>query len=187
MDDLTKALAVTAELCGTDLSEGAAAVLVEELAGYDRALIMGALRRVRREHKGRLTMAAILERIEDGRPGPDEAWSMLPQSERDSVVWTQEMQTAWAPISHVEDMRAMRPAFLERHKAEVAKARDAGVPVQWSPSLGWDPVGREVAIRLAAQLGRLGVEHAEHLLPEPMAAESARVHQAFSGVVRVVK
>ena len=79
--ELLQALAVTAELTGTELSEPAARVMANDLAAYPVQQVLGALTRCRRELKGRLTVAAILERLDDGRPGPNEAWAMIPQDE----------------------------------------------------------------------------------------------------------
>ena len=156
--ELAEALIVTAEVCGTDFSEGAATLIAEELAAYDRDQVMGALRRCRREVKGRLTMAAILERMDDGRPGAEEAWAMMPMDERQSVVWTQEMATAFGvcgPMLARGDKVGARMAFKERYAALVADARDAKRPVTWNASLGHDPRGREGVLAQAITMQRL--------------------------------
>ena len=75
---ILKAIAVTAELTGTELSEAALRVMAGDLDTYPEAAVLRALDRCRRELKTRLTLAAALERIEgqDGRPGADEAWAI---------------------------------------------------------------------------------------------------------------
>ena len=78
---LNEAIAVTAELTGTVLSKVAAQVMAEDLARYPEAQVMGALTRCRRELKGRLTIADVISRLDDGRPGVEEAWAMLPKDE----------------------------------------------------------------------------------------------------------
>ena len=95
---LLEALAVTAELTGTELSEAAARAMVADLQAYPAQQVLVALTRCRRELKGRLTIAAVLERLDDGRPGPNEAWAMIPQDEAGSVVWTQEMAEAFEQV-----------------------------------------------------------------------------------------
>ena len=66
---LLQAIAVTAELTGTQLSEGAARVLAADVAPYPEKQVMGALVRCRKELRGRLTVADIIARLDDGRPG----------------------------------------------------------------------------------------------------------------------
>lgn len=170
--DLIQALAVTAELTGTQLSEPAARVMASDLAAYPLQQVLGALTRCRRELKGRLTIAAIIERLDDGRPGPEEAWAMIPQDERTSVVWTTEMAEAFGvahPLIASGDIIAARMAFRETYAALLTKARADQTPVRWMPSLGHDPGGRRPAIDEAVRKGRLTSAHAAKLLPPPEA------------------
>lgn len=171
---IAKALAVTAELTGTDLTPAAARVMVQDLTEWPEEQVLAALRRCRRELKGRLTLAAILERIDDGRPSPDEAWAMVPRDEAASVVWSDEMAEAWGvarPLIDAGDLVAARVAFIEAYRKAVQAARDAGRPVRWRPSLGTDPRGREAAVREAVERGRLSAERARAILPPPVESE----------------
>lgn len=161
-------IAVTAELCGTTMSEAAAEVMATELAQYPREQITGALRACRRELKGRLTMAAVIERLDDGRPGVEEAWAMLPKSEDDSAVWTTETSQAFGvavQLLDAGDTIAARMAFKETYLRMVAQARDAGKPVEWHVSLGHDPRKREGALAQAVSMGRLTHEYASRYVP----------------------
>lgn len=164
---LLEAVAVTAELCGRTFSEPAARVFVSDLSGYPEAQVIAALSKCRKEVRGILTVADVVQRLDDGRPGPDEAWAMLPRSEADSVVWTEEMAKAFAVAAPMmdEDRNAARLAFRESYKRAVDAAREVRRPVQWTPSLGHDPKGRAVAIERAAELGRLSHGQAQALLP----------------------
>jgi hypothetical protein len=170
---LLEAVAVTAELCGRVFSEPAARVFVADLAGYPEAQVLKALQRCRKEVRGVLTVADVVGRIDDGRPGPDEAWSMLPRSEQESVVWTDEMAAAYGACSAAMaggDQQAARMAFREAYKTRVDVARSDAVPVRWTPCLGWDARGRDAALEKAVQLGRLSYEHAARVglsLPPP--------------------
>lgn len=163
-----KALAVTAELTNTTLSQEAARVMADDLGRYPERQVLGALQRCRRELKGRLTVADVITRLNDGRPGPEEAWSMIPRDEGATIVWTAEMTAAWGIalplLEEGEDIPA-RMAFLETYRTRVADARDAGIPVRWIVSLGHDKNGREAPITEAVQLGRISQERAEALLP----------------------
>jgi len=164
---LLKALAVTAELTDTTLSEAAAGVMAEDLDRFPLNQVLAALTRCRRELKGRLTIADVIARIDDGRPGVEEAWAMLPKGEGASVVWTEEMAQAYGvacPLMDSDEVAA-RMAFKESYTKALSAARNDGKPVKWTPSLGQDPWGRESALRQAVELGRLKAEHAARLLP----------------------
>ena len=91
---LLQAVMVTAELCGSPFtSESVATVFIEDLAGYPEPLVLAALKRCRLEHKGRLTVADVLSRIEDGRPGVETAWAQIATlaDERKSLVWCERL------------------------------------------------------------------------------------------------
>ena len=74
---ILEAVAVAAELTGTELSDVAKGAMVEELAAHDLQTVLNALNRCRKELTGRLTLAAILQRLETGLPSADEAFGML--------------------------------------------------------------------------------------------------------------
>lgn len=59
-----EALAVTAELCGASLSPAAAQIIVADLAQFDDGEVLEALTRMRREHEGRFSLAAIIKFVE---------------------------------------------------------------------------------------------------------------------------
>lgn len=157
--ELSKMLAVTAELTGTDLSAAAAEIMARELATYfDRAQVLRALGKCRRELKGRLTMVAIIERLDDGRPGPEEAWAMMPRDEAQSVIWSAEMAEAFGvagPLLEAGDRVGARMAFKEAYAKLVSKARDERRPVRWTPSLGHDRHGRDAALAAAVSAERI--------------------------------
>jgi hypothetical protein len=167
-ESVLQAIAVTCELTGTTLSEGAARVLAQDLLRYPEGQVLGALSRCRRELKTKLTLADVISRLDDGRPGPEEAWSMIPRDESSSVVWTEEMAEAFGaanPLLCEGDQVAARMAFVERYRVLMQKARDEGRPPKWTPSLGTDQLGREGALLEAERKGRLTAEHVSGLLP----------------------
>jgi len=167
-ENLIKAIAVTAELTATEISVDAARVMAEDLAQYPEELVMKALTKCRRELKGRMSLAEVISRIDDGRPGPEEAWAMIPKDESGSVVWTQEMAEAFGvaiPLIDSGDTVQARMAFVEVYRARCAAARDAGISVKWIPSLGHDPMGREHVLLDAVERGRLTAQHVSGLLP----------------------
>lgn len=161
-----EALAVTAELTNTPISPGAAKVMAADLAPYPPDQVLGALTRCRKELRGRLTVADIISRLDDGRPGPEEAWAMLPFDEAQTIVWTDEMAGAWGvalPLIEEGDRIAARMVFLESYRTRVQKARDTGAQVHWTLSLGHDPEVRQVALAGAVACGRIGRARAMQL------------------------
>lgn len=168
-----KAIAVTAELTGTELSVTALKVMDSDLAAYPEASVLRALDRCRKELKGRLTLAAVLERVEeeDGRPGADEAWSIALASadEGETVVWTDEMAQAFGvaqPVLDARDKVGARMAFRDAYERMVRDARSAGVPCRWTVSIGHDAERRAVALQAAVTLKRLPAEAVTpYLLP----------------------
>lgn len=167
--EILKAVAVTAELTGTEITEMAAKVFAMDLAEYPKAAVMTALTRCRRELKGRLTLADVLNRVAemDGRPSADEAWAMMPMDEAATVVWTDEMAAAWGVALPMVDTDkvAARMAFKAAYQKGVDEARQTLRPVKWRASLGHDKAGREPVIRQAVQQGRLSRAQALHHLP----------------------
>lgn len=167
-ENLLKAIAVTAELTMTELSVDAARLMAEDLAQYPEEQVLKALTKCRRELKSRMSLADIISRIDDGRPGAEEAWAMIPKNESGSVVWTDEMAEAFGiayPLIADGDTVQARMAFTEAYRDRCNKARDAGIKVKWAPSLGHDPMGREHVLMDAVEKGKLTASHVSGLLP----------------------
>jgi hypothetical protein len=166
---LIKALAVTAELTATTLSEAAARVMADDLSAYPEPQVLASLVRCRKELRGRLTIADVIARLDDGRPGAEEAWAMVSKAigdERVTIVWTAEMRDAFGVAEGLEgDTIAARMAFLERYRTLCQQARDSGQPIEWSASLGHDSASREAILLEAAEKGRLTAQHVAGLLP----------------------
>lgn len=169
--ELAAALCATAETLGHALSASAAELMAEDLAEYGMEHIAAALRACRKELTGKLTLAAILQRIhaEDGRPGRDEAWAIALQAgdERDTVVMTGEILAALQvarPILEARDKVGARMAFLSAYDRLTNQARQEAQPVKWEVSLGFDPDLRIRAIEQARNLGHLPAAEASRLL-----------------------
>lgn len=181
--EFIQAIAATAELCGAKLSEQAASMLVADLSDYPERDVFNALSRVRKSGK-RFSLGAIIEEIDqnDGRPGADAAWAMLPFSESQTVVWTIEMQRAWgvaSPLMEMGDKFGARRAFVEAYEQMVDRAREEGRPPHWEASLGLDPHGREAPLRAAVEKGLLPAAHLPTLLPAPDMTRSPVAAIAF--------
>lgn len=169
MDSLVEILQATAEIYGKQLSHAAAVMLLTDLSAFPEQQIVAALSRCRKELRQFPTIADILLRIDDGRPGVEEAWALCPISESQTAVWTDEIRMAFfeaaAPLL-ARDEVAARMAFKEKYNALLAGARAAGRPCHWDVSLGHDKHGQERALRKAVEQGRLTIAEAHKLLPD---------------------
>ena len=168
--DVIKAFIVTAELTGTTLTKESAEVAVEHLSQYPTEVVLRALHRCRIELRGPLTLGAVMDRLDDGHPGPESAWALVAKlDEGASVVWTDEICQAFAGVRGLlEDRVQARMAFLEVYRAKLAEARSVGRAPHWWASLGWDPSGRQAALSEAVELRRLTVQQAMAMLPAPL-------------------
>ena len=166
-ETLIKEVVGTAELMGAELTMDGARMFCADLSEYPEPMVIDALRRCRREVTGKLTVAAVVSRLDDGRPGPQEAWAMIPKNELDTIVWTDEMALAWGVASELieSDEIAARMSFLEVYQRLVTLARDQHHPVVWRASLGHDKDGREQVISDAVTKGRLTLNQAMKVLP----------------------
>lgn len=190
-DELLQAVAVTAELCGRVFSEGAARVFVSDLGGYPEPSVLKALTRCRREIKGTLTVQDVVSRLDDGRPGVEEAWASLPFDESKTVVWTDEMCRAYGvslPLLEIGDKIGARMAFKEAYTRMTGESRDMGKAVQWLPSLGHDPEGRAAALSEAVAIGRISHSHAAEFCPAlPMPGQEFVASLTYDGLVRMAQ
>ncbi|MGS0735540.1 hypothetical protein ACVBEG_03040 [Pseudomonas sp. GG8] len=163
--ELAGAICATAETLGQTISANAAKLMAEDLSTFDPNDIQSALRSCRKELSGKLTLAAILSRIQavDGRPGKDEAWAIALTSsdETDTVVMTDEIQVALGAarsVLNIGDKVGARMAFIGAYERLVSKARDESIPVNWHVSIGFDANRRIEAISAAVQMKRITQE-----------------------------
>ncbi len=180
---LVEAISLTAEVCGLALSPAAAEMAAHDLAGFNESAVMAALARCRMELRGPLKILDILERIDDGRPSVDDAWTMMPKTEAESVVWTDEMAQAWgiaSPLLNAGDVNGARKAFIDTYGEAVLHARIKRQPARWVPSLGNDVASRESVLLDAVRKRRLTAAHVAQLLPAE--ATSPKMQEIFEQV-----
>lgn len=165
---LLEVVKATGEIYGKQVSLAAALMFLADLDNYSSDAIKLALTKCRKELKTFPTVSDVIARIDDGRPGVEEAWAMIPKDEYSSVVWTSEMAEAFGVcrIMIDEDPVAARMAFKETYLKLIAEARSEGRRPDWTPSLGFEKSGRVAAISEAVQKGRLTHEMATNLLPD---------------------
>jgi hypothetical protein len=149
---------------GASPSEAVLDMIIETLEPYGDAAIMASLELCSREVKGRLTPADIIGRIPSQRPSANEAWAMIPRSEEQTTVWTDEMRVAYGvAYSIMSDPVAARMAFIEAYNRELSKTNPRNPP-KWSVSYGTDIEGRKDAVMNALNVGRLSQHEAQHYL-----------------------
>lgn len=111
--------------------------------------------------------------LDDGHPGPDEAWGMLIRlirDERETGVLTEAMRAGWeccGPILDLGDEVGARRCFLDVYTRQVAEARNRGFKARWTVTLGTDIKLREQRLQEALQARRIDFEQARSLLPGP--------------------
>lgn len=171
--ELAGAICATAETLGQTISASAAKLMAEDLSVYPPADIRKALQSCRRELTGKLTLAAVLQRIdaEDGRPGKDEAWAiaMTTNDEFETVVLTDEIQLALAaakPVLDAGDKIGARMAFISAYERLVGQAREDKKHVNWHVSVGFDANRRTHAITKAVQMQRIPQDRAQQYLAD---------------------
>lgn len=168
---LAQVITATAEVLGHEITPAAVEMMARDLVEYPPEQVATALQACRRELKGRLTLAAILDRVavQDGHPEPNEAWAIAlrGQDEAQSVGMTQQISTAlYAALTILErgDEIGARMAFLDAYKRELAKARQDKQPAKWFISAGWDAQGRVDEIERMASAGLIQQDERQRLL-----------------------
>lgn len=172
-NELLKAITVTAEVMGRELSADSLDLFERELSIYPLADVLKALERVRREVRHGLNIADVVDRIPGGHPGVEEAWAIVSKALNDegvTMVQTREMCTAFGVALGLQnDEVAARMAFKEIYQRETAEARARGdVRPKWTVSLGHDAARREGPLRAAVEAGRITLEQAQRFLPAPL-------------------
>jgi hypothetical protein len=160
-------LAAMAEIHGRNMSDKAIKLFLMDLENYREDCVLKALERCRKELPRFPTLSDIITRIDDGRPGADEAWAMVPKSEQESVVWTEEMAQAYlvcAPLIG-EDNIAARMAFKQNYEKAIAESRANFKPAKWVASFGFDKNHRISTLIEAIEKGRISTTDGAKFLP----------------------
>lgn len=179
-EEIIKALGVTAEAMGQQISPAGLLMMADDLAPHGVEPVLEALAMVRRECR-RLTVADVMDRLvsADGRPKSDEAWAnaLAALDESETVVWTHEAQQAFEvarPLLEINDKTGARMAFRDAYDRLCDQSRKNREPARWLASLGWDSERRAVVLESAVTAGRIGAEYARGLLPPPANPERTK-------------
>ena len=153
----------------------------EMLTGFDLAAIATAFKRHLIDPKtGQyLPKPADLIRhlptavVDDGHPGPDEAWGLLVRlisDQRETGVLTEEMRAGWEtcqPILDLGDEVGARMCFLDVYRRRMQEARQNGFKAHWTTTLGTDHQLRIQRLQEAVAAHRISTDQARSLLPGP--------------------
>jgi len=190
IEQLAGAICATAETLGQTISASAAKLMAEDLSVYPPADIRKALQSCRRELTGKLTLAAVLQRInaEDGRPGKDEAWAiaMNTNDEFETVVLTDEIQIALGaakPVLDAGDKVGARMAFNSAYERLVNQAREDRKPVNWHVSVGFDANRRVEAVTKAVQMQRIPQDRGQLYLADLSVTPITDDGRAIAGLI----
>ena len=170
-EKIIQAITVTAELTGTQLSANAAAVMAEDLLAYPLDKVLIAFERCRRELKGRLTLAVILDRIDDGWQSAEEAFNTLVagwESEHLSILTTHTAMHAAESASalfNIGDKYRAGLAFKTAYERIVSEKKAKGMQPDWYVSAGLDKEQLAQLITEAAATGKITNDYALALLP----------------------
>jgi hypothetical protein len=195
-DQLIDALCLTAEAMGNVITPSVAMMMADDLSDYSLPELGRALCACRRENKGRLTVADVIQhcQTEDGRPGKDEAWSIGLDSsdEYGTAIMTWEIQQAMASAKIIldeGDQVGARMAFISTYERLVRESRQINRPVDWIVSLGFDKDRRASAIQQAVQLNRIPQIEADRHLSRLQLSAPSQTSQAIAGLItgKIVK
>lgn len=170
-EKIIQAIAVTAELTGTPLSDNAMVVMAEDLMRYPLDKVLIALERCRRELKGRLTIASILERVDDGWQSSEEAFNTLVAgwcNENLSILTTHTAMRAAesaAALFNAGDKYRAGTAFKEAYERIVSEKKAKGIEPDWYVSAGLDKDQLVQVVKEAAATGRITNDYALAMLP----------------------
>jgi len=171
--EIANAIKATAAVCGGDISDEVCVVMMADLKPYGGDAVMAMLQKLRRTHKGRFSLAQMIELIDgqDGRPGVETAWGIVSRILADESVTeflTPEMEEAYfacASLYNDQGHIPARQAFKEVYTEALRQARDKGHKPTWKCSQGNNKVNADAAIRLALEQGKISKESALVYLP----------------------
>ncbi len=172
LEMLDKAVTVACEMTGTVWSDAVKAEVVKDLMLYGTQDVLDALNRCRRELTGRLTLAAILERLDTDFIYADEAFGLMVAAAQLVALTVvvpeialQAMGMGAQGLLDMGDKTGARMAFKEAYNRLSGCLKAAGKNAEWSVSAGTDKLQMAAAVKDAVSRGRLSASHALHALP----------------------
>lgn len=147
----------------------------------DQKLLMKAAVEAMKTARGRITIAEIQKHLDllsprnpDEHPSPEEAWSLVPKSEYESAMLTQEMTDAYfrggiRDYLERDDHWNAEKTFKKLYDENVSKSRAAGRKAVWAATMGSDKTMRVIGLEKAVSMGRMTSDMATNLDPQNQA------------------
>jgi hypothetical protein len=155
---------------GKALSNGAMEFCFEVLADYPFDLIKQAVKAHAKTAKFAPAPADIISLLEqkNKRPTADEAWTIVPKSERESAYLTAEMMTAWCQVSNQYydgDKIGARMGFKAVYERECESAVIQRIPIKHSLTRGDDKEHLKTTVENGLRVGYCSDSEARNILP----------------------
>jgi len=125
-------------------------------------------------------IVAQMEKWKPQRISADEAWTMVPADESETIVWTDEIAEAHAIAAKEHDRVAARMAFKSAYERIVERNKARNIFPKWVISEGWCAEKRFKAVTDALRLGRLNEQDVDQRFLESPQGSIAGLLEAHS-------
>jgi hypothetical protein len=171
MEELTRSIALTAEMNGHKLSADLLNCILDDLADYPEEDCLKAVRMVRQKGE-RVNTANIIKYFKPSKgahPNPEEAWSIALRAldGENSMVWTKEIVEAWNVARNVQqagDLVGARRAFILKYEEALKDVLLNGRPAKWLFSVGFNSGDKVDCIARALEDGKINADYAGRVL-----------------------
>ena len=169
------ALAHETMAAGKSFTPAAISSIFDDFESFEFEQVDAALKHYRKTAKFAPTAFDIITLLSSAnkRLTADEAWSRLPKSERDTVVWSEEMAGAYAIIYDLlvdGDKIAARMAFKGAYDRLCNESVLMQKPLAITVSIGYDKNLIEPTLQRAIESGQISQKTANRYLPAPQDA-----------------
>ena len=172
--EIAKAIALlTAEYDLPAFSPDRIAMWMNALSCFPRGSVTKSAENYMRTNKFKPQLADIVQgcmtQVPNAWLSADEAWALMPKSEMDSCMLTDETAQAMAaasPLLEAGDRVAARMAFRGAYERLIETAKVEGRQPVFFPSLGNDVPGRAAMLGAAVKAGQYQLEAALNIAPE---------------------
>jgi len=146
---------------------GTVTMWAEELKNYDVLEIQQAYKKLRNAHT-KVPQPQFIKKMLLGFIDADEAWSLLPNSEEDSVVWNQAARKSWGSVRETmaSDLIGARMAFKRAYDANVLDCLDVNERAIYELSEGSNKEMRDQRLKQAIDRGWIKPKHAREWSPD---------------------
>jgi hypothetical protein len=172
--EIAQAIAlITTEYDLTPFSDERVEMWMQALSNFPAGSVMKSVRSHITTNRFKPQLADIVagctSQLDGNWPSADEAWALMPKSEDDSAMLTNEMAQAMAaaaPLLEMRDKVAARMAFRDAYNRLVERAKIEGRSPQYFPSFGADGQRRVSMLASAVSAKQITLERATQALPE---------------------